>query len=464
MFLGRNPGVAFPQEVILHFMKVSLSANSFFILALCFLIIWIPIPLASNRIWAWSIVEFYIISLAIAHLVFCFAHKQSIFTQSWQKYCLLPVIFLLLFTFLQWSGLVRGISTVDGFQTIQQLIKTLCYGLFIWLLSVHCVSAKRLRWICVAILVSGCIQAFYGSVLNLINLPTSPVFGFFDGDRAKGSFVYQNHFANFLAVSISIAFGWLISELKTTRSGRFDFRTFILGVFETLISSKIILRLAIVIMIIGLILSRSRMGNAGFFTALIVVSLLALLIYRNPPRMLKPMVISIFILDLIIVGSIFGVEKVKQRIEDTSFAAETRDDVVRDSIPIIEQHWLTGNGAGSFYTVFPQYQSVPYSSFYDHAHNDYIQFAVEYGVIVTGLLGLWVLYCLWLACRTMYLRNNKLYKGIAFGCAMAIVHMSIHCTVDFNLQSPANTLLFLTILTLCWLVRYLPSDNQKRVK
>ncbi|WP_434931623.1 O-antigen ligase family protein [Shewanella sp. HL-SH5] len=445
-------------------MKPSLYGSSFFIIALCILLVWVPIPLASNRIWAWSIIEFYIISLSCLHLVFCVVRSQPLFTQHWQKYALLPIGLLLLFTLLQWTGLVTGIDTVDEFQTFQQLIKTLCFCLFIYLLAVHCQSARLLRWVCIAIIVSGCIQAFYGSVLNLLDLPKSPIFGFSDGDRAKGSFVYQNHFANFLALSISIAFGWLISELKTTRSGQFDFRTFMLGVFETLISSKIILRLAIVIMIIGLILSRSRMGNAGFFTALITVALLALVIYRNPPKMLKPLVISIFILDLIIVGSIFGVEKVKQRIEDTSFAAETRDDVVRDSIPIIEQHWLTGNGAGSFYTVFPQYQTVPYSGFYDHAHNDYIQFAVEYGVVITASLGLWIIYCLWLACRTMYLRNNKLYKGIAFGCAMAIVHMLIHCTVDFNLQSPANTLLFLTILTLCWLVRYLPTEQGSRLQ
>ncbi|WP_434926530.1 O-antigen ligase family protein [Shewanella sp. HL-SH2] len=445
-------------------MKPSLYGSSFFIIALCILLVWAPIPLASNRIWAWSIIEFYIISLSCLHLVFCIVRSQPLFTQHWQKYALLPIGLLLLFTLLQWTGLVTGIDTVDGFQTFQQLIKTLCFGLFVYLLAVHCQSARLLRWVCIAIIVSGCIQAFYGSVLNLLDLPKSPIFGISDGDRARGSFVYQNHFANFLALSISIAFGWLISELKTTRSGQFDFRTFMLGVFETLISSKIILRLAIVIMIIGLILSRSRMGNAGFFTALITVALLALVIYRNPPKMLKPLVISIFILDLIIVGSIFGVEKVKQRIEDTSFAAETRDDVVRDSIPIIEQHWLTGNGAGSFYTVFPQYQTVPYSGFYDHAHNDYIQFAVEYGVVITASLGLWIIYCLWLACRTMYLRNNKLYKGIAFGCAMAIVHMLIHCTVDFNLQSPANTLLFLTILTLCWLVRYLPTEQGSRLQ
>jgi O-antigen ligase len=217
-------------------------------------------------------------------------------------------------------------------------------------------------------------------------------------------------------------------------------------------------------MVIGLILSRSRMGNAGFFTALGFVSLLSMFIYRRPPTLFKPLVVSIFILDLLIVGSIFGVDKLKQRLDDTSFSSETRDEVVLDSIPIIEANLFTGTGGGSFYTVFPQFQPQFYSGFYDHAHNEYVQFVVEYGIVMTAILGLWVLYAFWLACRTMYLRNNKLYKGIAFGCAMAIVHMLLHITVDFNLQSPANTLLFLTILTLCWLVRYLPSDTQKKVR
>ncbi|GGP90068.1 O-antigen ligase family protein [Shewanella ulleungensis] len=433
------------------------------ILIICALVIWMPIPLGSNRIWALAILEFAIVSLAIAHVAYCFKHNSLLLRYRWQKHLLIAPGLLLVYLCLQLLNWFPSIDTVDAYQTAQQLLKTFCFIMFILLLSQYCQHQQALRWLLIAIILSGCLQAFYGTLLNLLQLESSPIFGYHDGDRAKGSFVYQNHFANYLALCLSIAFGWLLSELKTTKY-EYDLRQRLVDLLSTLFSRKLILRLAIVIMVIGLILSRSRMGNAGFFTALGFVSLLSMFIYRRPPTLFKPLVVSIFILDLLIVGSIFGVDKVKQRLEDTSFSSETRDEVVIDSIPIIQDHLFTGTGGGSFYTVFPQYQPQFYSGFYDHAHNDYIQFTVEYGVVVTGLLGLWVLYCLWLACRTMYLRNNKLYKGIAFGCAMAIVHMLIHCTVDFNLQSPANTLLFLTILTLCWLVRYLPSDNQKRVK
>jgi len=430
------------------------------ILAICALIVWMPIPLGSNRIWALAILEFVIVVLAISHVVYCFKHNALLLRYRWQKHLLIPTGIMLAYLCLQILNWIPAINTVDAYQTAQQLLKTFCYSLFILLLTQYFQHARALRWLLIAIIVSGCLQAFYGTLKNLLQLDVSPIFGYHDGDRARGSFVYQNHFANYLALCLSIAFGWLLSELKTTKNDH-DVRDIIVGLLSTLFSRKLILRLAIIIMVIGLILSRSRMGNAGFFTALGLVSLLSMFIYRRPPTLFKPLVVSIFILDLLIVGSIFGVDKLKQRLDDTSFASETRDEVVIDSIPIIEEHLFTGTGGGSFYTVFPQYQPQFYSGFYDHAHNEYIQFVVEYGVVMTAILGLWVLYAFWLACRTMYLRNNKLYKGVAFGCAMAIVHMLLHISVDFNLQSPSNTLLFLTILSLCWLVRYLPSDTPR---
>ncbi|MCL1065358.1 O-antigen ligase family protein [Shewanella olleyana] len=358
-------------------------------------------------------------------------------------------------------NLIPGIGTVDSYQTTQQLLKTLSYLIFALLLSEYCINTRMLKWIVFSILLSGCFQAFYGSTIHLMNLDVSPVFHYADGDKARGTFAYQNHYANYLALCLSIAIGWLISELKTQNTD-FELRQFLVTSLSTLFSRKLLIRLAIVLMIIGLILSRSRMGNAGFFTALIIVSVIAIFIYRRPPILLKPLVISIFILDLIIVGSIFGVEKVKQRIEDTSFASESRDLVVIDSLPIIEQNWLTGTGGGSFYTVFPGFQPRPYSGFYDHAHNEYIQFSIEYGVVISAMLALWMLYALLLACKTMKNRNNKFYKGVAFGSAMAIIHMCVHNFVDFNLQSPANTLLFITILCLCWISYNLPSELKKK--
>nr|WP_283103827.1 O-antigen ligase family protein [Shewanella gelidii] len=433
-----------------------------FILALLFVtIVLMPIPLGSNRAWAWSLLELVIVLGTTLHCILSFKNGRPLVRESWHWQLIIPLSLFCSYIALQYFGLSSHIASMDPYQTWVLLLKSLSFTCFVLLVCSYCTSAKRLRLFLTVIIVSGCLQAFYGTLLNLLQFELSPIWQVAEGGRARGSFVYPNHFANFLALCLSLAVGWLLSEMSTQKRHH-SIRGTLLASVKMLLSRKLILRLAVIIMIIGLILSRSRMGNAGLFTALGAVALLALVIYRNPPRLLKPLVISIFILDMIIVGSMFGLEKVKQRIEDTSFAAEIRDEVAMDSLPIIEQHWLFGTGGGSFYGVFPNYQPNIYSGFFDHAHNDYIQFAVEFGVIVTVLLGMWVLYALFLACRSMMVRQDKLYRGVAFGCAMAIVHMLIHSTVDFNLQSPSNTLLFLTIICMCYLVRYLPSEAKSR--
>ena len=47
---------------------------------------------------------------------------------------------------------------------------------------------------------------------------------------------------------------------------------------------------------------------------------------------------------------------------------------------------------------------------------------------------------------------------MAFAAVMAIVSLLIHSFVDFNLQIPANALMFVVMLAFCWLCRYVPHE------
>jgi O-antigen ligase len=151
---------------------------------------------------------------------------------------------------------------------------------------------------------------------------------------------------------------------------------------------------------------------------------------------------------MLVIGSMFGLEKLKQRYAETSFSSEARDEVVRDSLPILHDYGLTGTGGGSFYGIFPSYQPAAYTGFYDHAHNDYLQFSIELGIPVTVLLGLWLFVLLFKAANVMRTAEHKIDRGCSFGAAMAIIYMLLHMAVDFPLQSPANTLLFISALML----------------
>lgn len=414
---------------------------------LAFIMVWAPIPLASNRIWAWSVLHILIGAAALLHCYFAFRNHLPWFRAPWLRGFLAVPLFVAGYMWLQSLNLLPGLSSAAPYHSQLLAVRSLYLVLYLWLLCSYLHNVASMRFFLVAIVLSGVLQATYGTVIQLLGLELSPVIGMLEADRARGSFVYQNHFANYLALCISLAIGWIICELNNEKRS-LGLKARLRELLSVVLSPKMLLRLAVVIMIIALILSRSRMGNSGFFVALGVTALVAIFFYKKPPTLLKPLVISVFILDLIIVGAIFGVEKVKERIQETSLASESRDEVVQDSWPVLKAHWLTGTGAGSFYAVFPAHQQTPYSGFYDHAHNEYVQFVFELGLPVTLLLGCWQLYALWLCLQTMRKRKTRFYQGVAFGAMMANIHMLVHNTVDFNLQSPANTLLFVSILAL----------------
>lgn len=438
-------------------MHASILSRIIFVL-LCAILIWAPVPLGSNRAWAWGLLQIFIGSAFALHLLHCWSHGTALLAARKFWLPLSPLLLLLLWLILQSLQLL---PSADPYQTTIMAGKTLFFLLWCSLLLNYCTGHQRLRLLAIAIVLSGALQAFYGVVVQLAQFDVSPVIGMNEGNRARGSFVYQNHFANYLALALSVAIGLLLSQLSSERTKR-SWRQLFRDILSTVLSAKMMLRLAMILMVIGLVMSRSRMGNAAFFAALILVALLALWFYKRPPALLKPLVVSILLLDMLLVSSMFGLEKLQERYQDTSFASEARDEVVRDSLPLLSEHAWTGSGGGTFYTIFPAVQPKAYSGFYDHAHNDYLQFAIELGIPVSGLLLAWLLWLSYLALQVMRTHDHKLERGLSFAALMALVHMALHSTVDFSLQAPANALLFLTILMLILICHAQPAKLTRR--
>lgn len=448
-------------------MPIESRFSSFIFYSLCLIVFYAPIPLGANRIWASSSIEFLVFGVFVVHLFSAQVRGVRLLPPRFSWPVMAPLIVTCLWLVLQ---LTPGVGTVfsrptttlsfDPSLTHIMLLKTLAFTMFAWLVFCYVRDSKRVYHFALAIIITGLFQGVYAAWLNLNVGMSSPVFDVPYTDRAQGTFMYQNQLANFLALALSVGIGVLVSQLSLNGSGDKLWRK-ARGVAQMVLSPKMVIRLSLIIMIIALILTRSRMGNSAFFIALACVSVFAFFFYNRKPKHLRLLIVSFFVLDLILIGAIFGVEKVKQRLVETSLASETRDEVVRDSLPIIAEHPIFGTGGGSYYSTFPSYHPVPYSGFYDHAHNDYIQFAVELGLPITLMLGLMMLYCLWRGLKTMVKRRTPLYQGVSFGCAMAVLHMLLHSTVDFSLQSPAIGLLFISILSLSLLVSKLPRPRKR---
>lgn len=462
-------------------------------ISLLLLIIWLPLPLGSNRPWAWAIMEVWILSLSLFWLwkyfrgqveltpVFLKAKWIVIAWMVWLSYlglqCLpLPyavvqqlspkaAYFHTLSVIANTVGLTensfsqRVTLSVDPHLTAVALLKSISYVLLFILILLLITQRRRLQWIAYTLVFSGLFQAIYGSLMTLSGLE----YGFFQEKFtyrgfATGTFINRNHLAGYLVMCLSIGIGLLIAKLGHDYHAT-TWRQRLRSILAWLLSETMRLRLYLGIMVIAVVLTRSRMGNIALFTSLLITGLLGLILLRHATRATVILLVSLIVIDLFIVGTWFGLDKVAQRLEQTQLLTESRDEVSHYTLTYWQDYFWTGSGLGSFYAVFPHYRGMDVSGFYDHAHNDYLEFASETGLIGLILLGSIVLSSLGIALIAQYRRRNRLCRGIAFSVVMATIAILIHSSVDFNLQIPANVATFVIILALAWVTAFLPSSH-----
>ena len=420
------------------------------IVSILFLLVWLPLPLGSNTDWAVGVFIFWVAATALAWSIAALRNPQAMRGRALKA--ALPMLGLLLLAQLwvaaQW---LLGL-TVDVAATFESLLLGLAYCLLFLLVCSLFDTRKRLTWLLATLVLSGTFQAFWGAAMTLsgvewlLVIPKTSYIG-----DATGTFVNRNHLAGYLELTLACGIGLLLA----LRDGR-PFRW--VNVLELLMGPKARLRLALVVMVIALVMTHSRMGNTAFFAALLLVGGLFVLLDREHRLRNSLILASIVVIDILVISQYFGLEKLKDRVLSTRIhdvvvdgevvqqANEIRDDVFIYALPLLKDKPLTGQGAGSFEAVFPKYPGADIRLHFDHAHNDYLQFAIEHGLIgMLPLLG-FVLLALWRALQAMWRRESLYRSGVGFGAAMGIVAIGVHSSTDFNLQIPANAA---TLVVVC---------------
>nr|WP_232348818.1 O-antigen ligase family protein [Neptunomonas qingdaonensis] len=379
--------------------------------------------------------------------------QQTTITRTFRKSWPLLLLFILSNLWVGLQAIPSFALSIDVNSTLQQFV--LGWGLigFLVLALLLINSSLRIRWTIYTLVISGLFQATYGSLMTLSGiessflLPKDTYLGV-----ATGTFINRNHLAGYLVICLSMGLGMMIALLNLTPSG--NWRNRLRRWITALLSQKILLRLALVMMVIGLVLTHSRMGNTSFFAAMMITGVLALLLSKHASRSTLILLSSLIIIDIFIVGTFFGIEKVVDRLENTSSQRETRDEVDHYSLTLMSNNLLLGSGSGTFYTAFPEYREADIRLFYDHAHNDYLEFLTERGLIGFIPLLLAIILSFLVALKAQWTRRNPLMRGLSFGCLMSMIAMGMHATVDFNLQIPANAASFMLVLALGWISFY----------
>jgi O-antigen ligase len=340
--------------------------------------------------------------------------------------------------------------SIDPEASYVSLLKSLCYaGIFFLVLAL---AARRSRVLLLArvLVYAAVIETVYGVTLHLGNV-TEEYFGTLlsHTDSASGPYANRNHFAGYLEMSLALGIGLLIAGLSDRKAD--TWRRFFRLTLEWILSPKMVLRLALCVLVIGLTTTHSRMGNTAFFSSLLVAGALGIALSRHATRNTVLLLASLIAIDLFIVGSWFGVEKLAQRLQDTTMQeVQEREEPAAYAVQLVRDYAPFGSGPGTFYVAFPRYRPATVPNFYTQAHNDYVQIASESGLAGLAAIGVFVVAALGAALAAQWRRRDPLMRGMSFACIMGVTAILIHSWVDFNLQIPANAVLFMVLLALGW--------------
>lgn len=443
-----------------------LAGNRFernLIIALLIFLVLIPLPLGSNRLWAMGGIAMAVGILSCVWGIGVWLDKIS---PSKALKPGLPLFFVLLAVQL-WVAMqgLLGLSA-DPSKTMLYLVLGISYSLLFLLIISLFATRTRLLWLVGILVVSGTLQAFYGTFMALSGFEWS-LFGetVRSSSAANGTFVNRNHFAGYIELTLACGIGLMMAMRSTERWSW-------VSAIELVMGPKARLRLALVILVIALVMTRSRGGNVAFFAAMLAMSVLFIVRNRENRRRNVLILLSLIVIDTLVISQYFGLENLKDRIMDTRLvdkvetvevnnvpievvqqANEIRGQVFEDIVPLAMDKPIVGQGAGAFEATYSQYAEESVRLHFDHAHNDFLQFFIEYGAIGTVLLAIFVGWALYFSLAALWQTHSLFRNGLGLGISIGIVSLMIHSLSDFNLQIPANAATFVILCAIAVLIQ-----------
>lgn len=339
---------------------------------------------------------------------------------------------------------LQTLSIAPG-ETVRQLLLTATYAGLYLLTLLLCGSRPRQRLVLITVVTVGLAQALYAVQVHFSGLD---LFGTGRNDgRAAGSFINPNHLAAYLELALAAGLGLVLADLRGWSAG--SWQNWAAQLIDLAFSTKFRIRIFLIAIVVALVLTQSRMGNAAFFISLCVCGSLYLLL-RHRQWLGRGLLLfgSVLLIDLWVVSDRFGLQRVVERIEQTELLQEERPLVLADLEPVFENHIRWGAGLGGFETAYSPYRDAAITKRYDHAHNEYAEFLIDAGAPGVLLLGLLVLLHLMHFFRVILHRREPLRSGVAFAALMALIAVLVHALAEFLLHIPAVAASFVVLMAL----------------
>ncbi|MGA8260660.1 MAG: hypothetical protein WB783_10650 [Arenicellales bacterium] len=434
-------------------------------LGLLMAVAFVPIPLGSNRPYAWYALAIFVYGLlaiqAMGAMVFAghrilprrtatilvvlvvwlgFVFLQTLSVPRVVVHALNPLVYKLQQNLALISIRAENTLSVDPGSTYDEFLKFGCYAAVFYLtLTTVNTRDRLLRMAGVIVLVATIEVAFglYCKATGFVLFPEAST----DSEMRAGTFVNPHHYANLLMMVLGLVCGLMASVANSVKAG---------NIWKLEKCGKVPLwglsALAVVALtlISGVLVAGAPAPVVFFGIAFGVVLLVGwpLKCVTAADLVPAPLVVLAALAATILIGLHRGLAWFTHW--DLVGSERLLQDV--SGLRLLGSVWATGVGAGNYRWVFPMFRSADLRFVtYDHAHNDYLEAAIGQGIPTAMILGLAVLLILRQLCKGYKNRRNPLMRGVILGSLVSLVFMLLDATIGFSFQIPANSVYFFVI-------------------
>jgi O-antigen ligase len=423
---------------------------------------WAPLPLGSNRPWAWSLLALLGASCLLLWSTGLLLTGEKVRVPWPVGFAAATTACVAVWGFLQgtpgilpeeWAhpiwrevaetGLtVRPTVAISPEATRDSVMRLLGYAAFFALGFLAGRDSARARRLFGFLFVVGAVYAVYGLVLHFGRLGFV-VPGFdrpYDG-RLHASFVNPNNYATYANLGILLGLGLLVERLtQATDTGHL--RRLVLGLLDELCGKRSFLVLGLLLIVTASLLTASRGGFLSLSGALALMGLLLFL--RVRPRLRTTLItfgaIAVAGWGLLALSGATTLERLDQLDTGADLGPGGRIAAYALALEMAERRPWLGHGYGSFEQVFLMHRDERFPLVFDKAHNTYLEHLVELGLPATALLWLGPLVLAGHLVAGVFRRRRHQIFPLVGAAAAALV--GLHALVDFSLQIPAVAVTF----------------------
>ncbi len=294
----------------------------------------------------------------------------------------------------------------------------------------------------------GAVVAFLG--IYQLASGTTTLYGWYVpfNQSRSAPFVNRNHQAGWLVMVLSLTLALFAGDVaRGMRGVASHWRDRVIWFSSKQANRAALFLFAAVIMAVGILATQSRSGALALLLALAVLVMLS---GRRQSSNARRGLAAISLIAVAVVAFFTSGSAVLARFSVMSWAGdESRLAVWQDSSRILREFWITGTGFNTYGVSMLHYQTVNDGFQYIEAHNDYLQLAVEGGLLV-GIPALILVASLVVEIRRRFHESaddTRTY-WMRVGAVTGVFAIAAQSLVEFTLQMPGAAVMFATLLAI----------------